>query len=571
MASFDIKQSQAYKYAEYAINESTGKVPKYVKLQAQQWKDIADNKKNRKLKQAYICEKTFVKIQRILSIMIHPDLNKPLSECLEDYAAFFIFAVFTTKMIDEDTKMECRYYTTAVLEIARKNYKTFNSGVIFVIMMLTEPINSRFFSVAPTLDLSMELRIAIRKIIKGSPELYDELDPAFKILGKQIKCLLNDNEYTPLAYSNDKMDGKLANCFLADEVGALDAYPIEAMRSSQIGLMNELGIIISTQYPNTDNALKDEIDISKKTLDGLIDTRYFALLYEPDEKYKNETSWKTEDNVLYQSNPVTVTNKRMFKKLCEKRTMAIVYDDKKENFLCKHCNIQYRGLGAQGFIDSLKFKKCSIKEDLDFWKGRRVFVGLDLSESDDNTAVAMLTQENDVIYAKVWGFIPTDKMEIKSQKEHLNYKQKINNKECFCCGDEVISYNFVENFILELEATYEVEIVQIGYDKWNARSSAQKLENAGYECVEVRQHSSVLHPPTKLLYEKILKKKFKYEENTLLEINAENAKCTKDTNGNKYINKKQSNNKVDMIMAILDALYLLQQEEFEGVVDIQEG
>ena len=567
----DIKDSQAYKYATYAAGEKDGKVPRYVKMQAKQWKDIVDKKKNRKDSKAYICEKTFRKIQNILGLMIHPDLNRPLSECLENYAAFFIFSIFTTKMIDEDTGTECRYYTTAVLEIARKNYKTFNSGVIFVIMMLTEPMNSRFFSVAPTLDLSMELRIAIKKIIKSSPELYDDLEPAFKILGKQIKCLLNDNEYTPLAYSNDKMDGKLANCFLADEVGALDAYPLEAMRSSQIGLMNELGIIISTQYPNDDNALKDEIDISKKTLDGLIETRYFALLYEPDEEYKNETSWKTEDRILYQANPVTVDNARMFKKLCEKRTMAIIYDDKRENLLCKHCNIRYRGLGAQGFVDSLKFKKCRIEADPEFWKNRRVFVGLDLSESDDNTAVAMLTEEDDVVYAKVWGFIPEDRIEIKSQKEHLNYKQKIDAGECYACGDEVISYAFVESFIMNLEAEYEVEIVQIGYDKWNARSSAQKLEAAGYECVEVKQHSSVLHPPTKLLYEKILKKKFRYEDNTLLEINAENAKCTKDTNGNKYINKKQSNAKVDMIMAILDALYLLQQEEFEGVVDIQEG
>lgn len=38
-----------------------------------------------------------------------------------------------------------------------------------------------------------------------------------------------------------------------------DSYPVEAMRSSQITLVNKLGIIISTQYPNdnieTNNAL----------------------------------------------------------------------------------------------------------------------------------------------------------------------------------------------------------------------------------------------------------------------------------------------------------------------------
>lgn len=83
------------------------------------------------------------------------------------------------------------------------------------------------------------------------------------------------SEYVPLAYSQDKMDGKLANAFLADEAGAMDAYPIEAMRSSQITLRSKLGIIISTQYPNDNNAMLDEIDISKKVLDGLIPGRRF--------------------------------------------------------------------------------------------------------------------------------------------------------------------------------------------------------------------------------------------------------------------------------------------------------
>lgn len=42
----------------------------------------------------------------------------------------------------------------------------------------------------------------------------------------------------------------LPNAFLADEAGALDAYPVEAMRSSQITIRSKLGIVISTQYPN---------------------------------------------------------------------------------------------------------------------------------------------------------------------------------------------------------------------------------------------------------------------------------------------------------------------------------
>ena len=99
-----------------------------------------------------------------------------------------------------------------------------------------------------------------------------------------ITCQINEIEFTPLAYSNDGMAGRLAKIFLADEAGALDSYPVEAMRSSQITLVNKLGIIISTQYPNDNNVMIDEVDIAKKVLDGVLEKEnVFALLYEPDD------------------------------------------------------------------------------------------------------------------------------------------------------------------------------------------------------------------------------------------------------------------------------------------------
>ena len=91
-------------------------------------------------------------------------------------------------------------------------------------------------------------------------------------------------------------------------------------------------------------------------------------------------------------------------------------------------------------------------------------------------------------------------------------------------------------------------------------SSAQKLENAGYNMVEVKQHSSVLHPPTKLIKEKILDKQFEYANNTLYEINFQNARCTYDTNNNLYVSKKKSSGKVDMVISTIIAAYLVQQD-----------
>ena len=557
-----MKEGKAYHYAQWCLEEGEGKVPLYVKKQAESWIRIADGDNP----DAYVDEGECEKICKLLKLMIHPDLRCSIYDGLEEYAWFMTIAGLCT--FCKNAERKSRFYVTILLEIARKNFKTFNSAVIFILLMLTEPDFSRFFSVAPDLALSSELKNAIRKIIKVSPVLYNEDEPAFKLLRSQIKCLLNDNEYTPLAYSQDGMDGKLANAFLADEAGALDAYPVEAMRSSQITLLNKLGIIISTQYPNDNNVMLDEIDIAKKTLDGLLeDQRYFALLYEPDDELKHGDTWKTDDRVIYQSNPVAVAHPYIFEEIRKKRSLAILYENKRENYLCKHNNILYKGLGVEGYIDIQKVKMCSGDLPDNFWKGKQVWCGLDLSMTNDNTSFAMVTEQDGTIYAKVWGFAPSDRIDEKSMKEKVDYRALIRKGECFACGDEVIDYGFVERFIIGLTEKYGVEVMQVGYDRYNAISTVQKLEQNEIECVEIKQHSSVLHMPTKLLKELILKKKFQYAANRMLEINFQNARCTEDTNKNLYVNKKKSSGKVDMVVSLINAMYLLQQELLYGEDD----
>ena len=554
-----INESIAYMYAKWAAEEELY-IGKWVRLQCQEWIDIADGKSE----EAYVCTKTYEKMCKLLKLLVHPDLQCSIYEGLEPYAWLLITAIFCTKKREDDT----RYYVTGLLEIGRKNFKTFNCGVIFILLMLMEPQFSRFFSVAPDLLLSSELKQAIRKIIKSSPKI----SKYFKVLRSQIRCELTESEYTPLAYSKDGMDGKLANAFLADEAGALDDYPVEAMRSSQITLHNKLGIIISTQYPNDNNVMITEIDMAKRMLADTDSThKTFALLYEPDEELQIGDIWQTDDRVLYQANPVAVTYDYIMDDLREKRAVAVIYPNKRENFLCKHCNIKFKSLGSEAYIEITDVKKCVRVEDPEWWKGRRVWLGADLSMTEDNTSVAMVTIENSKIYAKVWGFIPEDRKAEKSKREGVDYDKLIRKGVCFASEGATINYSDVENFILDIPDKYGVEIVMAAFDKYNALSTIQKLEEKGIECVIVRQHSDTLHMPTKLLKEAILNEEFAYDENELLEINFENARCVYDNNMNRYVNKKKSSGKVDMVVSLINAIYLAQQEILYGsefIVDV---
>lgn len=546
--------NKAYEFCKKSVGLRS--TPLYVKKQMADFIKICEGENEKYV----ICEKKVRQLENILKLLIMPKglkAGKTLYECTVGYQWFFYIAVLCTVYREDQNK---RRYETGVLEICRKNFKTYTIATAFILLFLIEPQFSKFYSVAPDGALSREIREAISETIRSSPLVYEfKGAKRFKILRDYILFKPTQIQYIPLSYSTSRMDGRMPNAFIADEVGALPTnYAIEAMRSGQLNILNKLGFIVSTKYPTIDNPFEDEVAYSKKVLDGLeVDEARFSLLYEPDKT----KGWETNDLIMQQGNPVALEIPEIWEDLLKKRAYAMAVENARENFVTKHCNIVYQGVGTETYIDVRDVQECKVANIE--WSGRVVYVALDLSESNDNTSVAMVTVDDDNnILAESFAFIPEGKIQEKAMSEKVNYQELIKTQNVIACGDRVIDYTVVEDFILGLEDKFGVQIQAVGYDRWNALSTAQKLENAGYNLVEIRQHSSVLHPPTKLLKEKILNKEFEYTENRLLEINFQNARCVYDTNKNQYVNKKKSNGKVDMVVSLINAVYLLEQDAF---------
>lgn len=551
--------NKAYEFCKRSVKRNT--TPKYVKLQMIDFMKICEGKNEKYM----VCDQKVKQVENILKLLIMPKglkAGKSLYECTVGYQWLFYIAILCTVYRDNPNK---RRYENGVLEICRKNFKTYTIATIFILLFLTEPKFSKFYSVAPDGALSREIREAIAETIKSSPLIYEfKNNKRFKILRDYILFKPLQTTYTPLSYSTSRMDGRLPNAFIADEVGALpNSYAINAMRSGQLNILNKLGFIISTKYPTINNPFEDEVAYSKKVLDGIEkDENRFSLLYEPDKT----KGWEDNDLILKQSNPVALEIPEIWEDLLKKRSYAIAVENARENFVTKHCNIVYQGVGTQTFIDVKDVQECKVA-NID-WSGRVVYLGLDLSESNDNTSVTMVSvDDNNKILADSFAFIPEGRVKEKSAVEKVNYGELLKTGKVISCGDKVIDYGAIEDFILDLENKYGVQIQAIGYDRWNALSTAQKLEKAGYNMVEIRQHSNTLHPATKRLKEKILSKEFAYTENKLLEINFQNAKCVYDTNKNLYVAKKKSTGKVDMVVSLINAMYLVEQDYFINAAD----
>ena len=333
-----------------------------------------------------------------------------------------------------------------------------------------------------------------------------------------------------------------------------------------MNMVNRTGILISTAYESLNNPMIEEVEYAKKVLDGLIDDEsLFSLLYMPDDS----KDWLS-DKSLFQANPLCSVVPENTDYLIKKRKTAIEFPAMKKNFLTKHMNIFVDGSNGETYINIEDLKKCMI-ESYD-WNGKDVYIGVDLSQTQDNTAVSMVAYDssNDIYITKSWAFIPEDSAEQKSKLEKIDYQMMADNGYAFLCGDRVISYSFVEEFVMKLEETYGVNIIGIGYDRYNAISSVNRWYDAGYTTIEVKQHSSVLHPATKLVKERVLQKTFFYEKNQLLEINFSNAREVLDTNLNSYVNKKKSTGKIDMVAATLNAMALWVKEVEENSSSVYE-
>lgn len=475
-------------------------------------------------------------------------IGKTIAEGLEGFQAFFLVNIFGWRFKDDAEKYR---YRDVTLFIPRKNAKTFICALIIIILMLTEDDYSEFYSICLDRELAGEVKKAMTQIIEASPHVVDHFVIPKTLSGK-IKCKLTNSFYQARTGEANRNNAIRPSAFIADEVGAFKDYSnINAMKSGQLNVKNPLRFKLTTAYAEDKSIMLEEISYIKKVFNGFIDDdRMFALLYYAEK----ENLWN--DTGLLQANPLRIDAN--YEEIRDSRKSAVEKPLEREEYLCKHMNHFLPSNSGEAFINVNDVRKCKV-DNFD-WRGRNVWLGLDLAMTTDNCSYSMVTEEDGRIYADSFAFVPTERIPEKNRVEKINYHDYIKAGKCFSCGDMTVDYGFIEDKILEIEERHGVFIIGIGYDRYNCLSTAQKLERAGIATVEVKQHSSVLHPATKLLKEKILNKEFHYTENDLLEENFQNAKVTEDTNKNMYVNKKKSTGKVDMVVSLINAIYLLQQD-----------
>lgn len=537
--------------AQYANDVLDGKeiANRYVKKQCKLFLDDLERQHDDSFAY-YVDLDEISKVEGVLSLLNFATglgvVGKCVLEGLVGFQAFFLCNIFGWRFKANPEKYR---YRDVTLFICRKNSKTWLAALIFIILLLTEDQFSEFYSICKDRELAGEVKKAISQVLNASPHIGRHFTIPKTLSGKVV-CKLTKSFYQPRTADASANNGLRPSAFIADEIGAFKDYDnINAMKSGQLSVKNPLRFKLTTAYAEDKSIMLEELAYIKKVFDGMIeDDRMFALLYYAEDEHL----W--DEIGLLQANPLKI--EQNYQEIRDNRKTAIEKPMERYEYLCKHMNHFLPSNSGEAYIEIEDLRKCKIPE-FD-WSGRQVWVGVDLAMTTDNCAVAMVTEEDLKIYADSFAFVPSERIEEKNRMEKINYYDFIKAGKCFSCGDATVDYNFIEEMILEIEAKYGVIVMGVGYDRYNCLSTAQKLEKEGLRTVEVKQHSSVLHPATKLLKEKILNREFFYTPNDLLEINFQNAKAVENNNKDIYINKKKSTGKVDMVASLINAVHLLQ-------------
>lgn len=194
--------------------------------------------------------------------------------------------------------------------------------------------------------------------------------------------------------------------------------------------------------------------------------------------------------------------------------------------------------------------------------GKRCYIGLDLSSTYDITAACLLFPPQDGFSdwrAIFEAWIPEDNMRERVKRDHVPYEKWVNQKYLHATPGNVIDYEFVEARILALRKQYK--IITLATDQWNSRMLTQRLEKEGLDIQEIPQNVAYMSPAMKEIERLAKIGALTHGYNPVARWCWGNVNIFVDGNGNIKPMKNKSVERIDLIVAMINAMAVAMRNE----------
>jgi len=434
----------------------------------------------------------------------------------------------------------------ALLSFGRKNGKTALAALILLLHLCgpeSRP-NSQLYSAAQSRDQAAILFALAAKVVRMSDQLSSFV--TIRDTAKQLFCAELGTLYRALSADATTAYGLSPVLVVHDELGQVrgprsELY--EALETAAAAHDDPLSIVISTQAPTDADLLSVLID---DALQGH-DSRVVCSLYtaDPDaDPFCAET--------IQQANPAFGDFQNA------KEVLAMAEDARR----MPSREAEYRNLILNQRVEAsnpfVTQSVWSLNGD-DPAHGQIVYGGLDLSETNDLTALVLVSPgAGGVLNVRSTFWLPSEGLEERSRKDRVPYDVWKEQGHLQTTPGKSVEYEYIGHYMAELFARYDVR--KIAFDRYNMRHLRPWLINAGIpeatieeRFVDFGQGFQSMSPALRNLESLLLNGKLRHGNHPVLTMCAANAVVRSDEAGSRKLDKKRSRGRIDGMVSLVMA------------------
>jgi phage terminase large subunit-like protein len=221
---------------------------------------------------------------------------------------------------------------------------------------------------------------------------------------------------------------------------------------------------------------------------------------------------------------------------------------------------------AQPWLDLAIWDEGATAIDLeDIDPGARCWLGVDLSSTQDLTAVLAVLEYGDGFLAVPRFFVPEDGIRRRAERDSVNYPQWAAEGHIVATAGAVVDYAYVESYIANLAERFRVEAIAI--DRWNSTATTTRLMEQGLPVVRFGQGYASMNAACRELERLVLARQLYHTGCPVLRWNLSNIALETNPAGDIKITKSKSKEKVDGGVALVMAVGVAQTEGARSIYE----
>ncbi|MBF7023739.1 terminase large subunit [Staphylococcus kloosii] len=468
-----------------------------------------------------------------------------------------------------------RRFTKAYISMARKNGKTLLlAGIAMHDLLLgKEPKFERTVGVVSNTQKQATLAWGDAQIQLETLRKVSEKTKSMTKMTPSIHELKNTNDRSVIkAFSREanNLEGEQISTGIIDEAHLLtDTKVYNGIRRGQTLLKNPSLYYISTAGEDLTVPFFDEYQYITKVLDGEEQNEnYFIFCAEQDseEEMHHPETWIKSNPLLEDEEIAEVIVSNLQREVAEEISKGEI-----NSLLVKSFNL-WRQASKDTYIQTHDWQEGYTSAELDI-KGRDVYIGVDLSRSEDLTALSFIYPLEDKKYfvdSHVFVGFKKDIKE-KSKRDKIDYEKLVNTKMATLTRAEsgIIDQEQVVNWLIDFINNNQLNVKAICYDPWESSYFVTKIEKeTGHPLIEVPQNYKHIGPVLKQFRLDVFEKRIKHNNNPNLNLAIANAITKKDNNNMMILDKQTNRQKIDALVSLITGYSQAMGYEFES--DLQD-